>query len=53
MTYEYHTHSHVRCITQGCTVNKTVTEKMDGEYLIKYRGCHLKDCGQVERIRDL
>ncbi|KAI9279267.1 hypothetical protein BY458DRAFT_502508 [Sporodiniella umbellata] len=38
---------------KGCTVNKTVTERLDGEYLIKYRGCHLKDCGQVERIRDL
>ncbi|KAG1138541.1 hypothetical protein G6F37_010645 [Rhizopus arrhizus] len=38
---------------KGCTVNKTVTARPNGEYLIKYRGCHLKDCGKVERIRDL
>ncbi|CEI86501.1 hypothetical protein RMCBS344292_00941 [Rhizopus microsporus] len=38
---------------KGCTVNKTVTARPNGEYLIKYRGCHLKECGKVERIRDL
>ncbi|KAI8332964.1 hypothetical protein EDC96DRAFT_27116 [Choanephora cucurbitarum] len=38
---------------KGCTVNKTVTARPNGEYLIKYRGCHLPECGRVERIRDL
>lgn len=52
VTYEFHAHSHVMC-NQGCTVNKTVTARPNGEYLIKYRGCHLKECGKVERIRDL
>ncbi|KAI8079779.1 uncharacterized protein BX664DRAFT_341435 [Halteromyces radiatus] len=38
---------------KGCQVNKTVTAKQNGEYLIKYRGTHLPECGMVERIRDL
>ncbi|ORZ20639.1 hypothetical protein BCR42DRAFT_409184 [Absidia repens] len=38
---------------KGCQVNKTVTAKQNGEYLIKYRGTHLTECGMVERIRDL
>ncbi|KAL9542810.1 hypothetical protein MBANPS3_008422 [Mucor bainieri] len=38
---------------KGCSVNKTVTARPNGEYLIKYRGCHLQECGRVERIRDL
>ncbi|KAI8342566.1 hypothetical protein BC941DRAFT_413141 [Chlamydoabsidia padenii] len=38
---------------KGCKVNKTVTAKQNGEYLIKYRGAHLPECGMVERIRDL
>ncbi|GAA5816694.1 hypothetical protein MFLAVUS_010226 [Mucor flavus] len=38
---------------KGCSVNKTVTARPNGEYLIKYRGCHLPECGRVERIRDL
>ncbi|CAO3598842.1 unnamed protein product [Absidia cylindrospora] len=29
---------------KGCHVNKTVTFKGQGEYLIKYRGKHLKNC---------
>ncbi|KAG0164061.1 hypothetical protein DFQ28_010819 [Apophysomyces sp. BC1034] len=38
---------------KGCPVNKTVTARPNGEYLIKYRGNHLPECGRVERIRDL
>ncbi|KAI9318622.1 hypothetical protein BX666DRAFT_2018633 [Dichotomocladium elegans] len=36
--------------SKGCAVNKTVTWKANGEYLIKYRGEHLLECGKVERI---
>ncbi|KAI8078982.1 uncharacterized protein B0P05DRAFT_541930 [Gilbertella persicaria] len=39
--------------TKGCPVNKTVTWKDNGEYLIKYRGEHLIDCGKVQRIVDM
>ncbi|KAG1054764.1 hypothetical protein G6F43_003230 [Rhizopus delemar] len=39
--------------TKGCPVNKTVTAKENGEYLIKYRGEHLPDCGKVQRIVDV
>ncbi|KAI9248861.1 hypothetical protein BDA99DRAFT_524641 [Phascolomyces articulosus] len=38
---------------KGCPVNKTVTERPNGEYIIKYRGQHLLECGRVERIVDL
>ncbi|KAI7900425.1 uncharacterized protein BX663DRAFT_517510 [Cokeromyces recurvatus] len=38
---------------KGCSVNKTVIARPNGEYLIKYRGSHLLECGRVERIRDL
>ncbi|KAI9320397.1 hypothetical protein BX666DRAFT_1851353 [Dichotomocladium elegans] len=38
---------------KGCPVNKTVTERPNGEYVIKYRGDHLPECGRVERIVDL
>ncbi|ORZ01151.1 hypothetical protein BCR43DRAFT_486457 [Syncephalastrum racemosum] len=38
---------------KGCPVNKTVTARLNGEYLIKYRGMHLSECGRVERVRDL
>lgn len=38
------------CNFQGCPVNKTVTWKGNGEYLIKYRGEHLPDCSKVQRI---
>ncbi|KAH8557035.1 hypothetical protein BGW37DRAFT_475283 [Umbelopsis sp. PMI_123] len=37
---------------KGCPVNKTVTCRENGEYLIKYRGQHLTDCGRVQRIHD-
>ncbi|CAO3599488.1 unnamed protein product [Absidia cylindrospora] len=37
---------------KGCQVNKTVTAKQNGEYLIKYRGNHMAECGMVERVRD-
>ncbi|CAO3688977.1 unnamed protein product [Umbelopsis vinacea] len=37
---------------KGCPVNKTVTCRENGEYLIKYRGQHLSDCGRVQRIHD-
>ncbi|KAG2185879.1 hypothetical protein INT43_002317 [Umbelopsis isabellina] len=37
---------------KGCPVNKTVTCRENGEYLIKYRGQHLADCGRVQRIHD-
>ncbi|KAI7898290.1 uncharacterized protein BX663DRAFT_525329 [Cokeromyces recurvatus] len=36
-----------------CPVNKTVTWKDHGEYLIKYRGDHLPDCNKVQRIVDV
>ncbi|KAF7723466.1 hypothetical protein EC973_002020 [Apophysomyces ossiformis] len=39
--------------SKGCPVNKTVTWKENGEYLIKYRGEHLADCGKVQRIVDM
>ncbi|KAI8976269.1 hypothetical protein BDB01DRAFT_838186 [Pilobolus umbonatus] len=39
--------------TKGCPVNKTVTWRDNGEYLIKYRGDHLSDCGKVQRIVDM
>ncbi|KAI8368433.1 hypothetical protein EDC96DRAFT_505609 [Choanephora cucurbitarum] len=39
--------------TKGCPVNKTVTWKENGEYLIKYRGEHLTDCNKVQRIVDV
>lgn len=39
--------------SKGCPVNKTVTWKENGEYLIKYRGEHLPDCGKVQRIVDM
>ncbi|KAF7720522.1 hypothetical protein EC973_007838 [Apophysomyces ossiformis] len=38
---------------KGCPVNKTVTFKGDGEYLIKYRGEHLKECSRIKRIVDV
>ncbi|CDH51209.1 hypothetical protein RO3G_03909 [Lichtheimia corymbifera JMRC:FSU:9682] len=38
---------------KGCPVNKTVTARPNGEYLIKYRGLHLSECGRVERVCDL
>ncbi|KAI8391288.1 uncharacterized protein BYT42DRAFT_556325 [Radiomyces spectabilis] len=38
---------------KGCLVNKTVTARPNGEYLIKYRGSHLPECGRVERVCDL
>lgn len=39
--------------SKGCPVNKTVTWKENGEYLIKYRGEHLAECGKVQRIVDM
>ncbi|KAF7727470.1 hypothetical protein EC973_007448 [Apophysomyces ossiformis] len=39
--------------TKGCLVNKTVTIKGNGEYLIKYRGDHLDECKMVKRIVDI
>ncbi|KAI8148345.1 hypothetical protein BJV82DRAFT_591760 [Fennellomyces sp. T-0311] len=39
--------------SKGCPVNKTVTWKENGEYLIKYRGEHLQECGKVQRIVDV
>ncbi|KAI8888627.1 hypothetical protein K501DRAFT_240197 [Backusella circina FSU 941] len=39
--------------SKGCPVNKTVTWKDNGEYLIKYRGEHLSECGKVQRIVDM
>ncbi|KAI9482868.1 MAG: hypothetical protein EXX96DRAFT_615869 [Benjaminiella poitrasii] len=39
--------------SKGCPVNKTVTWKENGEYLIKYRGEHLPECGKVQRIVDM
>ncbi|KAG1451654.1 hypothetical protein G6F56_008029 [Rhizopus delemar] len=38
---------------KGCPVNKTVTAKENEEYLIKYRGYHLPDCGNIQRIVDV
>ncbi|CAO3613703.1 unnamed protein product [Mucor fragilis] len=34
----------------GCPVNKTVTFRDNGEYLIKYRGNHLNDCNKIKRV---
>ncbi|KAI8338551.1 hypothetical protein BC941DRAFT_423205 [Chlamydoabsidia padenii] len=34
---------------KGCNVNKTVTFKEHGEYLIKYRGKHLEECSTVDQ----
>ncbi|GAA5800602.1 hypothetical protein EDC94DRAFT_583248 [Helicostylum pulchrum] len=39
--------------SKGCPVNKTVTWKENGEFLIKYRGEHLAECGNVQRIVDV
>lgn len=39
--------------SKGCPVNKTVTFKENGEYLIKYRGQHLVECNRIKRITDL
>ncbi|ORZ19423.1 hypothetical protein BCR42DRAFT_489363 [Absidia repens] len=37
--------------TKGCPVNKTSTYSQEtGEYLIKYRGEHLPECGKVQHI---
>ncbi|OZJ06651.1 hypothetical protein BZG36_00271 [Bifiguratus adelaidae] len=36
--------------TTGCCVNKTVTSRPNGTYLVKYRGEHLPTCGQVTKI---
>lgn len=38
---------------QGCPVNKTVTFKEHGTYLIKYRGEHLEECSRIKRIIDV
>ncbi|KAI9266495.1 hypothetical protein BDA99DRAFT_558570 [Phascolomyces articulosus] len=38
---------------KGCPVNKTVTFKDNGEYLIKYRGKHLSDCSRIKRVVDV
>ncbi|KAI9480382.1 MAG: hypothetical protein EXX96DRAFT_562392 [Benjaminiella poitrasii] len=38
---------------KGCPVNKTVTFKNNGEYLIKYRGQHFPECKRIKRITDL
>ncbi|KAG0855495.1 hypothetical protein G6F17_005413 [Rhizopus arrhizus] len=37
--------------TKGCPVNKTVTAKENGEYLIKYRGEHLLNCDDSKQKR--
>ncbi|KAG2237810.1 hypothetical protein INT48_002111 [Thamnidium elegans] len=34
----------------GCPVNKTVTFRDNGEYLIKYRGGHLDECSKLKRV---
>lgn len=39
--------------SKGCPVNKTLTFKENGEYLIKYRGQHLTECNRIKRITDL
>ncbi|KAG0169845.1 hypothetical protein DFQ28_011026 [Apophysomyces sp. BC1034] len=36
--------------SKGCPVNKTVTFKENGQYLIKYRGGHLNECSRIKRI---
>ncbi|KAI9252986.1 hypothetical protein BDA99DRAFT_540975 [Phascolomyces articulosus] len=38
---------------KGCPVNKTVTFKEHGNYLIKYRGEHLDECNRIKRIVDV
>ncbi|KAI8075073.1 hypothetical protein BC940DRAFT_287368 [Gongronella butleri] len=38
---------------KGCPVNKTVTWRDDGQYLIKYRGEHLTECEKVQHIVDV
>ncbi|CDH57361.1 hypothetical protein RO3G_11823 [Lichtheimia corymbifera JMRC:FSU:9682] len=38
---------------KGCPVNKTVTFKEHGTYLIKYRGEHLEECSRIKRIIDV
>ncbi|KAI9323736.1 hypothetical protein BX666DRAFT_1889902 [Dichotomocladium elegans] len=38
---------------KGCPVNKTVTFKEHGDYLIKYRGKHLEECSRIKRIVDV
>ncbi|KAI8060548.1 hypothetical protein BC940DRAFT_337515 [Gongronella butleri] len=35
---------------KGCTVNKTVTWRGNGQYIIKYRGEHLAECGRIQRV---
>ncbi|KAG0370561.1 hypothetical protein BGX24_001983 [Mortierella sp. AD032] len=35
----------------GCTVNKTVTEKEGGGYVTKYRGEHQEDCIKLKRAQ--
>ncbi|KAI9305956.1 hypothetical protein BJ944DRAFT_264321 [Cunninghamella echinulata] len=39
--------------SKNCTVNKTILFKENGEYLIKYRGEHLPECGKVQHIVDV
>lgn len=34
----------------GCPVNKTVTFRENGEYLIKYRGSHFPDCSKIKKV---
>ncbi|KAI7895575.1 uncharacterized protein EV154DRAFT_413289 [Mucor mucedo] len=34
----------------GCSVNKTVSFRSNGEYLIKYRGFHLHECCKIKRV---
>ncbi|KAJ8652230.1 hypothetical protein O0I10_012138 [Lichtheimia ornata] len=38
---------------KGCPVNKTVTFKEHGQYLIKYRGEHLNTCHRIKRVIDV
>ncbi|KAI9314956.1 hypothetical protein BX666DRAFT_2138980 [Dichotomocladium elegans] len=38
---------------KGCPVNKTVTFKDNGEYLIKYRGKHIDNCSRIKRVVDI
>ncbi|KAI7864029.1 hypothetical protein BDF14DRAFT_1745091 [Spinellus fusiger] len=38
---------------KGCPVNKTVTWKERGEYMIKYRGDHFAECSKVQRLVDV
>ncbi|KAG0224721.1 hypothetical protein BGX31_007877 [Mortierella sp. GBA43] len=35
----------------GCTVNKTVTEREGGGYVTKYRGVHLDDCARLKKAQ--